>query len=130
MTLCNICKKNPAVIFSSKVDENGKRQMEGLCINCAKKQGINTDEILNAQAKSSINPQEMNKQIEGLMKNLTESLGSIEGIELGAIPVSDNFDEDIDSDDDSNENPQKIFAGAIPLGSIFGDFNTIFNNKW
>ena len=129
MTLCNICKKNPAVIFSSKVDENGKRQMEGLCINCAKKQGINTDEILNAQAKSTINPQEMNKQIEGLMKNLTESLGSIEGIELGAIPVSDNFDEDIDSDDDSNENPQKIFAGAIPLGSIFGDFNTIFNKK-
>ena len=52
MTLCNICKKNPAVIFSSKV-ENGKRQMEGLCINCAKKQGINTDERFYQSGKAA-----------------------------------------------------------------------------
>ena len=125
MTLCNICKKKPAVIFSSKIDENGKRQMEGLCIECAKKQGINTEEILNAQAvNSTINPQDMNKQIEGLMKNLTESLGNIEGIELGISPLADNFDEDEDeNEDDMQDNPRKIFAGAIPLGSIFGDLN-------
>lgn len=123
MTLCNICKKKPAVIFSSKIDENGKRQMEGLCIECAKKQGINTEEILNAQAvNSTINPQDMNKQIEGLMKNLTESLGNIEGIELGISPLADNFDED-ENEDDMQDNPRKIFAGAIPLGSIFGDLN-------
>ena len=117
MTLCNICKKKPAVIFSSKIDENGKRQMEGLCIECAKKQGINTEEILNAQAvNSTINPQDMNKQIEGLMKNLTESLGNIEGIELGISPLADNFDEDEDeNEDDMQDNPRKIFAGAIPL---------------
>ena len=125
MTLCNICKKKPAVIFSSKIDENGKRQMEGLCIECAKKQGINTEEILNAQAvNSTINPQDMNKQIEGLMKNLTESLGNIEGIELGISPLADNFDENEDeNEDDMQDNPRKIFAGAIPLGSIFGDLN-------
>ena len=125
MTLCNICKKKPAVIFSSKIDENGKRQMEGLCIECAKKQGINTEEIINAQAvNSTINPQDMNKQIEGLMKNLTESLGNIEGIELGISPLADNFDENEDeNEDDMQDNPRKIFAGAIPLGSIFGDLN-------
>ena len=42
--ICNICGKNPAVIFSSK-EENGQRRMEGLCVPCAKKLGINTDEI-------------------------------------------------------------------------------------
>ena len=50
--LCNICKKNPAVIFSSK-EENGERKMEGLCVSCAKKQGINTDEILKEQNKAA-----------------------------------------------------------------------------
>ena len=49
--ICNICGKNPAVIFSSK-EENGKRKMEGLCVPCAKKLGINTDEILKAQGNT------------------------------------------------------------------------------
>ena len=31
--------------------------MEGLCINCAKKQGINTDEILKAQSEANKNNQ-------------------------------------------------------------------------
>ena len=134
MTLCNICKKRPAVIFSSKVNEEGKRQMEGLCIECAKAQGINTDEILNAQAVNSFNSKDMSKQIEGLMKNLTESLGNIDGIELGIAPLNgdagdDDYDDESDDSDEFNDNPQKIFAGAIPLGSIFGDFNKMFNKN-
>ena len=67
--LCNICKKNPAVIFSSK-EENGVRKMEGLCVNCAKKQGINTDEILKAQneaqAKNINNGQQKKNNIRRL----------------------------------------------------------------
>ena len=43
--ICSMCKKNQASIFSSKITPDGKREMEGLCINCAKKLGINTDEI-------------------------------------------------------------------------------------
>ena len=134
--ICSICKKNPAVIFSSK-EENGKRQMEGLCISCAKKQGINTDEILNAQnsAMSQMQMKDMNNQLEGLFKSLSESLGNIEGIEFGAIPVNNLDDDDIDEadeeSDDSNEfteNGSPIFAGAIPLGSIFGNLSN-FNQQ-
>ena len=128
--ICNICGKNPAVIFSSK-EENGKRKMEGLCVPCAKKLGINTDEILKAQGNNmpnNIQMQNMNKQLEGLFKDLTNSLGNIEGIELGAIPVSEietmNDDED---DEEFNDNPSKIFAGAIPLGSIFGNLGNFQN---
>ena len=118
--ICSMCKKNQASIFSSKITPDGKREMEGLCINCAKKLGINTDEILKAQNQSIINNQseQMNKQLEGLFKNLSENLGSIDGIELGAIPI--NEADDYEDQDEENEAP-KVFAGAIPLGSIFGN---------
>ena len=116
--ICSMCNKNQASIFSSKITPDGKREMEGLCINCAKKLGINTDEILKAQNQTIINNQseQMNKQLEGLFKNLSENLGSIDGIELGAIPIN----EEDDVQDDENEAP-RVFAGAIPLGSLFGN---------
>lgn len=116
--ICSMCNKNQASIFSSKITPDGKREMEGLCINCAKKLGINTDEILKAQNQTIINNQseQMNKQLEGLFKNLSENLGSIDGIELGAIPIN----EEDDMQDDENEAP-RVFAGAIPLGSLFGN---------
>ena len=128
--LCSICKKNPAVIFSSKLHPNGSREMEGLCIDCAKKQGINTDEILKAQnqAMFNINSKDMNKQLEGLFKNLSDSLGGIDGMDINGIPLND-FSQDDDNIDNSEENSPKIFAGAIPLGSIFGNmFNGTAQN--
>ena len=117
--LCSMCNKYQASIFSSKILPDGKREMEGLCINCAKKQGINTDEILNAQSQTIFNKNanDVNKQLEGLFKNLSENLGDIEGIEFGGIPA-----EQIDMEDTDEENQShKVFAGAIPLGSIFGN---------
>ena len=84
--LCNICKKNPAVIFSSK-EENGNRIMEGLCIPCAKKLGINTDEIIKAQ--NDAQAKNLNTGLEGLFKNLAESLGNIDVIELDAMAFTD-----------------------------------------
>ena len=128
--ICNICGKRPAVIFSSK-EENGKRKMEGLCIECAKNQGINTEEILKAQSDTTGKMQidNMNKQLEGLFKNLTENLGNIEGIELGAIPVDDMMGNDEDDDEEFDDNPSKIFAKAIPLGSIFGNLPNFQNQN-
>ena len=123
---CSMCNKNDASIFSSKITPDGKRQMEGLCIDCAKKLGINTDEILNEQSKTIFNQNavNMNKQLEGLFKNLSENLGDIDWIEFGAIPVNENpnnYEYDDENDEESPEAP-KVFAGAIPLGSIFGNF--------
>ena len=39
MIKCSICKKNIAVVFITKII-NGKQIQQGLCISCAKKQGI------------------------------------------------------------------------------------------
>ena len=116
--LCSMCKKNEATIFSSKQNFDGKREMEGLCINCAKKLGINTDEILKAQNQSmfNMNSKDMNKQLEGLIKNISESLGNVDGIDMEAIPLNEISS---DNEEISDEEQPKIFAGAIPLGSIF-----------
>ena len=134
--LCNICKKNPAVIFSSK-EEDGKRIMEGLCIPCAKKLGINTDEILNAQ--NNAQAKNINNGLEGLFKNLAESLNSIDGLEFNAMAIPDlgnmnfnnNSDEESDDEDENIDNTQQqpFFAGAIPLGSIFGNLNNFKQNN-
>lgn len=129
--ICSICKKNPAVIFSSKI-ENNKRTMEGLCLECAKKQGINTDEILSEQNKAFIESQakDMNKQLENLFKGLSENLEGIDGLEIGDLSSLNYNDDSSDSDDEEfNDNPPKILAGAIPLGSIFGNFNNIANKN-
>ena len=118
--LCSMCHKYEASIFSSKILPDGKREMEGLCINCAKKQGINTDEILKAQNQTIFNQNanDVNKQLEGLFKNLSENLGDIDGIQFGAVPTSEFEDDDSDSEENQDH---KVFAGAIPLGSIFGN---------
>ena len=130
--LCSMCKKNQAVIFSSKED-NGQRKMDGLCIPCARKQGINTDEILKAQntALSQMQLKDVNNQLEGLFKNLAENLGNIDSIELGTMPINNINNDADDTDNDSedlNDEQSPIFAGAIPLGSIFGNFNN-FNGS-
>ena len=40
MALCSVCKKNTAVVFVNKIVD-GKPQLEGLCLTCAKERGIN-----------------------------------------------------------------------------------------
>ena len=134
--LCNICKKNPAVIFSSK-EENGTRKMEGLCVSCAKNQGINTDEILKAQ--SDAQAKNLNNGLEELFGHLAESLNNIDGIEFDAMAFPDmgnmnftnnsNDDEEDDDDEEQNSKRPPIFAGAIPLGSIFGNLNNFKQNN-
>ena len=131
--ICNICKKNPAVIFQSK-EENGKRTTEGLCISCAKKLGIPTDDILKQQndAQAQMQVKDITNQLENIMKDLAEGLGDIDGLEFNAIPFEghdgEEYDEDNDEIDEENiSHARPIFAGAIPLGSIFGNLKNMQN---
>ncbi|MBR0428081.1 MAG: ATP-dependent Clp protease ATP-binding subunit [Clostridia bacterium] len=136
MMLCNICKKNLAVIFSSK-EENGTRKMEGLCVSCAKKQGINTDEILKAQTDAQA--KNLNNGLEDLFQHLAESLNGIDGVnfeamafpDMGNMNFANNSNDEEDDDDDEEQNSKRppIFAGAIPLGSIFGSLNNFRQNN-
>ncbi|MBU3153872.1 ATP-dependent Clp protease ATP-binding subunit [Clostridium estertheticum] len=68
MKLCEICKKNIAMILTSKI-ENGKTETIGLCIECAKKKGIPVmDQLMQQAGLSSEDIESLNEQM-GTMFN-------------------------------------------------------------
>ena len=123
--LCSECNKNPAILFYKKI-ENGKESMEGYCYDCAKKKGINPNEVLSKQnailANDKVNLSDMTEQFESIFKDLAENLNleDIENLE-GAITFNA-----IDPNNKNNEDEPKISGTAIPLGSIFSN---IMGNK-
>jgi len=69
--LCSICKKNVAVIYVNKIVE-GKMQTTGLCIPCAKSQGIAPiDQIMR---QSGMKPEDF----ENINNQLTEIMGDMD----------------------------------------------------
>ncbi|MCI8470012.1 MAG: AAA domain-containing protein [Clostridia bacterium] len=118
--LCSECNENPAILFYKKI-ENGKESMEGYCYDCAKKKGINPNEVLSKQndilSKDKVNLSDMTKQFESIFKDLAENINleDIENME-GAITF-----ENTDLNNNSNEDAPKITGAAIPLGSIFSN---------
>ena len=104
--LCSDCKKNTAVIFINKPAQNGKNEPLGLCLDCAKKRGINPLDNLAAQANLSQHDiEDMTKQFNTLFQNLSENL-------------AENMPEDYDPEDPDKEGVNGV---AIPLSSIFSN---------
>ena len=104
--LCSVCKKNLAVVFINKLDKDGKPTGEttGLCVGCAKKQGI--DPLANIMKEMS----NMNEEdLENMSNQFDSMMGSIDG-----------SDELAGLDDDEDKNKSQGF------GNIFGN---IFANK-
>jgi len=96
MVLCAKCKKNPAVVFVTKV-EAGEKKTEGLCIPCAKELGVPVDEIMGTQLKGmGLTPDQ-----------ISELSNSLDG--TGLVPSED-------------ENPAVADEGGAPslnLSKIF-----------
>jgi ATP-dependent Clp protease ATP-binding subunit ClpA len=83
--LCSICKKNVAVIYVNKIIE-GKMQTAGLCIPCAKKQGIAPmDQIMR---QSGMKPEDF----ENINNQLTEIIGDMDLEKLSQDIPTDNND--------------------------------------
>ena len=126
--LCSECNKNPAILFYKKI-ENGKESMEGYCYDCAKKKGINPNEVLANQnailSNDKINLSDMTEQFESIFKDLAENLNleDIENIE-GAITFNTQ-----DSNNSQDDGSPKISGAAIPLGSIFSNLIGQNNRK-
>ena len=113
--LCSDCKKNNAVVFINKKDNDGKNTLEGYCYDCAKKRGINPIDTLMKQANLTEDDlNNMTEQFETMFKDMSENMNFPE--------VSDN---NVNQDDNDNANKGVEF-GAIPLGSIFSN---MFNNE-
>ena len=70
--ICSVCKKNPAVVFINKI-ENNKTEVQGLCYNCAKEKGINPLQVLTQNANISEDDiQELSEQFGNFMNELSE----------------------------------------------------------
>ena len=107
--LCSDCKKNNAVVFVNKKDDNGKNTLEGYCYDCAKKRGINPIDSLMKQANlSEADLNNMTEQFESMFKDMSDNMNFADMQEEG---------EDYSAD---GANPGMQF-GAIPLGSIFSN---------
>ena len=76
--LCSKCKKNTAIIFINDLNKDGKESINGLCYDCAKKQGIDPLEVLSKQnnilGNDIINLSDMSGQFESIFKDLSKNL--------------------------------------------------------
>lgn len=119
MKKCSICNKNTAVVFATKF-ENGKSEMKGICIPCAKKMGLpvidqimqqtgmTEEEIESLTEEMDINPAEGEEEfnLDGLESQ--QSLMSL--FNNKAEDKEENlhlFDEERDSFADTKEETRK-----------------------
>jgi ATP-dependent Clp protease ATP-binding subunit ClpA len=78
---CSVCHKNIAVVFTSKI-ENGKSEVQGLCIECAKKMGIPVIDQLMQQ--TGMTPEDI--------ENLTEQMNTVfEDVDMGDLDDNSEF---------------------------------------
>lgn len=85
MSKCSICKKNVAVIFMPKII-NGKQEMIGLCMPCAKKQGIGPlNQILQQTGLSSEDIENLNEQMGSLFEDI-----NLDQLDIGELDHEQN----------------------------------------
>ena len=91
MTKCVICKKNVAVVFTTRFD-NGKRVSEGLCLKCAYQTGIGgIDEMFSKAGINESNIDKVSDRLNSLMSGV-----------------------------DGNQ-PEDVFKLLLGSGDLFGD---------
>lgn len=91
-TICSRCKKNPAVIFITKM-EGDKSTSEGLCLKCARE--LNLKPVSDFMDKMGISDEEL----DAMTNEMLSMFGDMEGNELAAFANPDGID---DSDPDGH----------------------------
>jgi ATP-dependent Clp protease ATP-binding subunit ClpE len=68
--MCSICKENFAVVFMTKIID-GKHIQEGLCLACARKQGVQPiNQILEQSGMTEEDIESLNKQVGSMFDNI------------------------------------------------------------
>jgi len=116
MKLCSVCKKNIAVIFTNKF-ENGQNKLEGMCLDCAKKQGVpGLDQLLKQTGMSMDEINSMTSQMNQLLEDM--DIDDIESPEELMKMLGSSMDEfggenlGLDEEDDEEEIIDKKSVGA------------------
>lgn len=103
--LCCKCKKNLAVVYVSRIDENGKSVNEGYCLTCAKE--LNLGPVNDIMEKMGINPEEMdglNREMSAMMEEMGDEFSSESGMGIAPEGFSDSDDTEDDDGDADEEN--------------------------
>lgn len=102
--LCCKCKKNLAVVYVSRIDENGKSVNEGYCLTCAKE--LNLGPVNDIMEKMGINPEEMdglNREMSAMMEEMGDEFSSESGMGIAPEGFSDSDDTEDDADSGADE---------------------------
>ncbi|NLM78445.1 MAG: ATP-dependent Clp protease ATP-binding subunit [Ruminococcaceae bacterium] len=130
MSKCVMCKKNVAVVFTTRF-ENGKRISEGLCLKCAYRTGLGgMDELFTKAGINDSNIDELTERMNNVMsqmdgqspENLFKSLIS-GGLDLEGLAEGDSGAEMSDQTDDDRERNELLPA------SVGGDSEEVADNK-
>jgi ATP-dependent Clp protease ATP-binding subunit ClpC len=124
MMICSSCKKNVAVVFTNKFI-NGKQEMVGLCIPCAKKQGLAPDmsQLLDNSNLSEEDFENLNNQMMSMFEdvdtdkpNSYNPLSNLLNNAFSGIKGDSNKDEqakkiplDLDNDSFGNKSKDKKY---------------------
>ena len=123
MALCSECKKNTAVVFINKV-VNGTPSVEGLCLACAKKKGINPlSSLMKQYGATDEEIDNMNRQFDEIIESmdnnpdgnpLSDMMG---GMGIDGAPSFDGMPNDESAD---GQNP-----GGTPIDAFTRMFDKI-----
>lgn len=108
MMMCSVCKKNVAVIFTNKIVD-GKQEMVGLCLNCAKKLGLSpmTQMFKNADI-SEDDLENLNSQMMNLFEN---NPGILNGALSGMMGNENNKEPDEQNKEDNEQIKKSVSEG-------------------
>ncbi|MFR2466473.1 MAG: ATP-dependent Clp protease ATP-binding subunit, partial [Clostridia bacterium] len=108
--LCQICKKNIAVVMVNIMKDGHNTQM-ALCLNCAQKQGITLQNLMNQSGLNEKDIENLNQQMTDMLENMDlennpDALSQMMPPGLmemltGASPSGDQDDEEAGEDEDA-----------------------------
>ena len=125
--LCSVCKKNMAVVFINSLDKEGKStgKVKGLCLECAKKQGI--DPLSNIVKEISNMSEEEMEEMSNQFSDMFNSMGSMDGLSMDDDLSYENNNLDEKNKKNNFFNLSSMF-NISPFGSKDKD-NTEENEK-
>ncbi|MBE7024391.1 MAG: ATP-dependent Clp protease ATP-binding subunit [Ruminococcaceae bacterium] len=120
--LCTRCKKNMAVVFVTKMEQDGKQVNEGYCLSCAKELNINA--IDSMIEKLGIDPEEfdsMNSETMEMMRGMMDG-GEMPDMSamMGMLPEELMDGEDFDDSEDGGATKKSPLSF---LSNMFGGIN-------
>ena len=85
-TLCSKCKKNPAVVFITRMNEKNETVNEGLCLKCAAE--LNLPQVNEMMKRMGITPEDL----DNISTEMMQAFGGAE--EAGDLPEDDSEEEE------------------------------------